>query len=62
MNVKMLTEGKKGAVHIATPHPSKGVGKTPAGGSKSNQKSPASAADGAHSCKACNRYCFWEEG
>lgn len=51
-----LTEGKKsGAVHIATPHPSKqAVAKTPAGGSKSNQKSPAT--DGAHSCKSCNRY------
>ncbi|KAL7617522.1 hypothetical protein Lser_V15G01958 [Lactuca serriola] len=49
------TEGKKsGAVHIATPHPSKqAVAKTPAGGSKSNQKSPAT--EGAHSCKSCNR-------
>ncbi|CAI9267975.1 unnamed protein product [Lactuca saligna] len=50
------TEGKKGgAVHIATPHPSKqAVAKTPAGGSKSNQKSPATDG-GAHSCKSCNR-------
>ncbi|KAM0065683.1 putative histone deacetylase transcription factor C2H2 family [Helianthus debilis subsp. tardiflorus] len=45
------TDGKKGGVHVATPHPSK-QGKTPA--NKSNE-SPASASGGAFSCKPCNR-------
>ncbi|KAK3015721.1 hypothetical protein RJ639_005921 [Escallonia herrerae] len=45
------TDGKKGAVHVATPHPAKQAGKTPA--NKSNQKSPKS--EGPHSCKTCNK-------
>ncbi|KAI7754187.1 hypothetical protein M8C21_012605 [Ambrosia artemisiifolia] len=45
------TDGKKGAVHVATPHPSK-QGKTPA---NKSSESPASASGGAFSCKACNR-------
>jgi nucleophosmin 1 len=53
MTTPQKTDGKKAAVHVATPHPSKKPdAKT---GNKSNQKSPASAADGAHSCKSCNR-------
>ncbi|XP_071690660.1 histone deacetylase HDT1-like [Rutidosis leptorrhynchoides] len=52
MSTPQKTDGKK--PHVATPHPSKqAVAKTPA--NKSNQKTPASTSDGAHSCKACNR-------
>ncbi|KAM7468296.1 hypothetical protein LguiB_015858 [Lonicera macranthoides] len=51
------TDGKKGGVHVATPHPSKKAGKTPAtlaaAVSKSTQQSPKS--EGSHSCKTCNR-------
>ncbi|XP_019229422.1 PREDICTED: histone deacetylase HDT1-like isoform X1 [Nicotiana attenuata] len=43
-------DGKKGAVHVATPHPSKQAGKTP--GNKSNQ-TPKSG--GSLACKTCNR-------
>ena len=51
--INLFTEGKKGGVHVATPHPSKqAAAKTPA--NKSNQKSPAS--EGAVACKSCNRY------
>ena len=49
-----MADGKKAAVHVATPHPSKKPDAKTAG-NESNQKSPASAADGAHSCKSCNR-------
>ncbi|GKB14748.1 hypothetical protein Tco_0848671 [Tanacetum coccineum] len=49
---KMSTPQK--TVHVATPHPSKKPDAKSAK-SKSNQKSPASAIDGAHSCKSCNR-------
>ncbi|KAK2981507.1 hypothetical protein RJ640_030969 [Escallonia rubra] len=45
------TDGKKGAVHVATPHPAKQAGKTPA--NKSNRKSPKS--EGPNSCKTCNK-------
>ncbi|XP_076947570.1 histone deacetylase HDT1-like [Bidens hawaiensis] len=41
-------DGKKGVVHVATPHPAKGK-KTPA-----NKESPASTSGGAH-CQSCNR-------
>lgn len=44
------TDGKKGAVHVATPHPSKQAGKTP--GNKPNQ-TPKSG--GSIACKTCNR-------
>ncbi|WMV52153.1 hypothetical protein MTR67_045538 [Solanum verrucosum] len=44
------TDGKKGAVHVATPHPSKQAGKTP--GNKPNQ-TPKSG--GSLACKTCNR-------
>ncbi|XP_059296453.1 histone deacetylase HDT1-like isoform X2 [Lycium ferocissimum] len=44
------TDGKKGAVHVATPHPSKQAGKTP--GNKPNQ---ASKSGGSLACKTCNR-------
>nr|XP_043610033.1 histone deacetylase HDT1 isoform X2 [Erigeron canadensis] len=53
LSTPQKTDGKKAGGHVATPHPSKQAAKTPA--NKSNQKSPASAADGAHSCKTCNR-------
>jgi len=43
-------DGKKGAVHVATPHPSKQAGKTP--GNKPNQ-TPKSG--GSLACKTCNR-------
>jgi hypothetical protein len=38
---------KKGAVHVATPHPAKKAGKTPA----TNEKSPKSG--GSVACKSC---------
>ncbi|MCD9561334.1 Histone deacetylase hdt1 [Datura stramonium] len=41
------TDGKKGAVHVATPHPSKQAGKTP------GNKTPKSG--GSIACKTCNR-------
>ncbi|MCD9561333.1 Histone deacetylase hdt1 [Datura stramonium] len=41
------TDGKKGAVHVATPHPSKQAGKTP------GNKTPKSG--GSLACKTCNR-------
>ncbi|XP_033512682.1 histone deacetylase HDT1-like isoform X2 [Nicotiana tomentosiformis] len=44
------TDGKKGAVHVATPHPSKQAGKT--SGNKSNQ-TPKSG--GSLACKTCSR-------
>lgn len=44
------TDGKKGTVHVATPHPSKQAGKTP--GNKPNQ-TPKSG--GSLACKTCNR-------
>ncbi|KAL3356971.1 hypothetical protein AABB24_017567 [Solanum stoloniferum] len=44
------TDVKKGAVHVATPHPSKQAGKTP--GNKPNQ-TPKSG--GSLACKTCNR-------
>ncbi|KAM3205110.1 histone deacetylase HDT1 [Capsicum annuum] len=44
------TDGKKGAVHVSTPHPSKQAGKTP--GNKPNQ-TPKSG--GSFACKTCNR-------
>ncbi|PIM98662.1 Histone deacetylase [Handroanthus impetiginosus] len=45
------TDGKKGGGHVATPHPAKQAGKTPA--NKPNQQTPKSG--GSHSCKSCNR-------
>ncbi|KAG8374158.1 hypothetical protein BUALT_Bualt11G0101700 [Buddleja alternifolia] len=45
------TDGKKGGGHVATPHPAKQAGKTPA--TKPNQQTPKS--EGQHSCKSCNR-------
>ncbi|NP_001312463.1 histone deacetylase HDT1-like [Nicotiana tabacum] len=44
------TDGKKGSGHVATPHPSKQAGKSPA---NKNQQTPKSG--GAHLCKTCNR-------
>ena len=49
-----MADENKAAVHVATPQPSKKPDAKTAG-KESNQKSPASAADGAHSCKSCNR-------
>ncbi|XP_008803803.2 histone deacetylase HDT2-like isoform X2 [Phoenix dactylifera] len=46
-------DAKKGG-HIATPHPAKHAGKTPAKRDKAKQQSPKSA--GSVSCKSCNRY------
>ncbi|CAL5334596.1 hypothetical protein CsSME_00016829 [Camellia sinensis var. sinensis] len=46
-----ITDTKKGNVHVATPHPSKKSGKTPA--NQPNQQTPKSA--GSHPCKSCNR-------
>jgi len=43
------TGDKKGAVHVATPHPAKKAGKTPA----TNEKSPKSG--GSVSCKSCSK-------
>ncbi|KAL0309587.1 UNVERIFIED_CONTAM: Histone deacetylase HDT1 [Sesamum radiatum] len=45
------TDGKKAGGHVATPHPAKQAGKTPA--NKPNQQTPKSG--GSHSCKSCNR-------
>ncbi|KAI3473326.1 hypothetical protein Pfo_030617 [Paulownia fortunei] len=45
------TDGKKVGGHVATPHPAKQAGKTPA--NKPNQQTPKSG--GSHSCKSCNR-------
>lgn len=45
------TGGKKGAVHVATPHPAKG--KTPANNDKSKEKSPKSG--GSVPCKSCSK-------
>lgn len=49
-------DGKKGVVHVATPHPSKQAGKT-AKNEKSKQQSPKSA--GGFKCNSCDRY-IWE--
>ncbi|KAL3839760.1 hypothetical protein ACJIZ3_024351 [Penstemon smallii] len=46
------TDGKKGNVHVATPHPAKQAGKTPAT-NKANPQTPKSG--GSHSCKSCNK-------
>lgn len=46
-------DGKKGVVHIATPHPNKRVGKTPAANDKSKQQTPKSL--GQFSCKSCSK-------
>ncbi|KAJ0027366.1 hypothetical protein Pint_35863 [Pistacia integerrima] len=53
------TEGKKGVVHTATPHPSKQAWKTPANSSLSKQQTQKSG--GSFSCKSCNRS-FTTEG
>ncbi|XP_066366318.1 histone deacetylase HDT2 [Miscanthus floridulus] len=45
------TGGKKGTVHVATPHPAKG--KTPANNDKSKDKSPKSG--GSVPCKSCTK-------
>ncbi|KAL6988347.1 hypothetical protein U1Q18_014098 [Sarracenia purpurea var. burkii] len=45
------TDTKKGGGHVATPHPSKQAGKTPANQSKQQTPKPA----GSHPCKSCNR-------
>ncbi|PIN03196.1 Histone deacetylase [Handroanthus impetiginosus] len=45
------SDGKKVGVHVATPHPAKQAGKTPA--NKPNQQTPKSG--GSHTCKSCNR-------
>lgn len=59
MATPQKTDGKKsGSEHVATPHPSKKAGKTPAG-NKENQKTPKSG--GSHLCKSCNRS-FGSEG
>ncbi|WVZ90395.1 hypothetical protein U9M48_036701 [Paspalum notatum var. saurae] len=48
------TGGKKGAApHVATPHPAKQAGKTPADSNKSKEKSPKSG--GSFSCKSCSK-------
>ncbi|KAJ7976055.1 histone deacetylase HDT1 [Quillaja saponaria] len=48
------TDGKKGAVHIATPHPSKQAGKTAlTNKSQSKQQTPKSSGD--YGCKSCDR-------
>ncbi|KAJ1265544.1 hypothetical protein BS78_08G083800 [Paspalum vaginatum] len=48
------TGGKKGAApHVATPHPAKQVGKTPADNNKSKEKSPRSG--GSVPCKSCSK-------
>ncbi|CAN6340950.1 unnamed protein product [Urochloa humidicola] len=44
--------GKKGTVHVATPHPAK-ASKTPANNDKSKEKSPRSG--GSMPCKSCNK-------
>lgn len=45
------TDGKKGNVHVDTPHPLKQARKTPA--NTSNLQTPKS--EGSHYCKSCNR-------
>ncbi|RLN30362.1 hypothetical protein C2845_PM05G26710 [Panicum miliaceum] len=45
--------GNKGTGHVATPHPAKGVSKTPANNDKSKEKSPKSG--GSVSCKSCSK-------
>lgn len=51
----MKTESKKPHVHVATPHPSKGVKSSGSNGetSKQQQQTPKSA--GAFGCSSCNR-------
>ncbi|KAK9123982.1 hypothetical protein Sjap_013584 [Stephania japonica] len=46
-------DGKKGGVHVATPHPAKQAGKTPANNDKSKQQTPKSG--GQFACKPCNK-------
>ncbi|XP_044488981.1 histone deacetylase HDT1 isoform X2 [Mangifera indica] len=53
------TEGKKGVVHTATPHPSKRAQKAPVNSSQSKQQTQKSG--GSFSCKSCNRS-FTTEG
>ncbi|KAH6762243.1 hypothetical protein C2S52_019676 [Perilla frutescens var. hirtella] len=45
------TDGKKVSGHVATPHPAKQAGKTPA--NKPNQQTPQSGSS--HLCKSCSR-------
>uniref|UniRef100_A0A5B6YTV9 Putative histone deacetylase HDT1 n=1 Tax=Davidia involucrata TaxID=16924 RepID=A0A5B6YTV9_DAVIN len=45
------TDGKKGGGHVATPHPSKQAGKTPANQTKQQTPKPV----GSHPCQSCNR-------
>ncbi|GER45394.1 histone deacetylase HDT1 [Striga asiatica] len=52
------TDGKKAGGHVATPHPAKQAGKTPA--NKPNQQTTKSG--GSHSCKSCNRTFTSEQG
>lgn len=52
IDVLVVTDGKKGGGHVATPHPSKQAGKTPA---NKNPQTPKSAG-GSHTCKSCSRY------
>ncbi|CAA0830398.1 Histone deacetylase HDT3 [Striga hermonthica] len=52
------TDGKKAGGHVATPHPAKQAGKTPA--NKPNQQTPKSG--GSHSCKSCSRTFTSEQG
>ncbi|PSR86512.1 Histone deacetylase [Actinidia chinensis var. chinensis] len=54
LDTPQKTDGKKGVVHTATPHPSKKGGKSPANSNKSKEQTPKS--DGkAVSCKTCNK-------
>ncbi|EPS72565.1 histone deacetylase 2a-like protein, partial [Genlisea aurea] len=51
------TDGKKAAVHIATPYPSKQAGKKTPGEKPNNNSNnpPAQKSGGAHHCNSCNR-------
>lgn len=51
----LVTDGKKVVGHVATPHPSKQAGKTPAANDQNKQQTPKSAG-GAFPCKSCKRY------
>ncbi|GFZ20353.1 histone deacetylase 2B [Actinidia rufa] len=54
LDTPQKTDGKKGGVHTATPHPSKKGGKSPANSNKSKEQTPKS--DGkVVSCKTCNK-------
>lgn len=46
-------DGKKGGGHVATPHPAKQAGKTPATNDKSKQQTTPKSSAGSVSCKSC---------